>query len=122
MFVQAGALVVLVAGGGAFTTSLLAAALLGLGTALVYPTLIAAVSDVVQPVDRAQSVGVYRFWRDFGFVVGALLSGFLADAFGAEVAIALVAGLTAGSGIWVAATHWTAGFPNGKLGSDGQPA
>ena len=80
MLVQAGALVVLVAGGGAFEPSLVAAVLLGLGTALVYPTLIAAVSDVVPPIDRAQSVGVYRFWRDFGFVVGALLVGFVADA------------------------------------------
>src|SRR5438093_6221646 len=66
MVVQAGALGLLVAGGGEFAPALGAAILLGIGTALVYPTLIAAVSDTVQPRDRAQAVGVYRFWRDFG--------------------------------------------------------
>jgi MFS family permease len=106
MLVQAGALVLLVAGGGAFAPALGAAILLGVGTALVYPTLIAAVSDVAQPVERAQLVGVYRFWRDFGFVVGALLAGTLADAFDSGTAIVVVAALTAGSGIWVAATRW----------------
>ena len=106
MLVQAGALALLAAGGGEFVSALGAAVLLGIGTALVYPTLIAAVSDVAQPVDRAQIVGVYRFWRDFGFVVGALLAGLVADAFGAGVAIAVVSALTAGSGIWVATTRW----------------
>jgi MFS family permease len=108
MLVQAGALALLVAGGGAFEPALGAAILLGIGTALVYPTLIAAVSDVAQPVDRAQLVGVYRFWRDFGFVVGALLVGVVADAFGTGAAISVVAALTAGSGIWVATTRWGA--------------
>ena len=112
MLVQAGALAVLVAGGGAFEPSLLAAVLLGLGTALVYPTLIAAVSDVVPPVDRAQSVGVYRFWRDLGFVVGALLVGFVADAVSNGGAIALVAGLTALSGVLVAVTRWGSRDPS----------
>jgi MFS family permease len=107
MLVQAGALILLAAGGGAFGVALVAAALLGAGTALVYPTLIAAVSDAVQPVGRAQAVGVYRFWRDFGFVVGAIAGGFAADAFGAEEAILAVGALTAGSGVWVAATAWT---------------
>jgi MFS family permease len=106
MLVQAGALALLVSGGGAFTPSLAAAALLGAGTALVYPTLIAAVSDVAEPVERAQLVGVYRFWRDFGFVAGALLAGLVADALGAGWAIAVVAALTAGSGVWVATTRW----------------
>jgi MFS family permease len=106
MLVQAGALALLVAGGGEFPPALGAAILLGVGTALVYPTLIAAVSDVAQPVDRAQLVGVYRFWRDFGFVVGAVLAGTLADAFGSGTAIVVVAALTAGSGVWVAATRW----------------
>jgi rhodanese-related sulfurtransferase len=68
--------------------------------------LIAAVSDAVQPVERVQVVGVYRFWRDFGFVIGALLAGFVADAAGSGPAIAIVAGLTAASGVWVALTHW----------------
>jgi MFS family permease len=106
MLVQAAALALLVAGSGAFAPALAAAILLGLGTALVYPTLIAAVSDVAQPVERAQLVGVYRFWRDFGFVVGALLAGAVADGFGAGWAIAIVAALTAGSGVWVALTRW----------------
>ncbi|MBA3476655.1 MAG: hypothetical protein H0T10_07885, partial [Actinobacteria bacterium] len=71
------------------------------------PTLIAAVSDAVQPVERAPAVGVYRFWRDFGFVAGALISGAVADTLGAAEAIAVVAGLTAISGAWVAATGWS---------------
>jgi MFS family permease len=103
MLVQAGALALLVAGGGEFVAALVAAFLLGVGTALVYPTLIAAVSDAVQPVDRAPAVGVYRFWRDLGFAAGALLSGLTADAVGAGEAIAVVAALTAASGLWAAA-------------------
>jgi MFS family permease len=110
MLVQAGALALLVAGEGEFAPSLGAAALLGIGTALVYPTLIAAVSDVVQPRDRAAIVGVYRFWRDTGFVFGALLAGFAADALGTGAAIAVVAVLTAASGLVVAATPWRTGL------------
>jgi MFS family permease len=106
MLVQAVALALLVGGEGAFAPALGAAILLGIGTALVYPTLIAAVSDVAQPVDRAQLVGVYRFWRDFGFVAGAVLAGLVADAFGAGAAIVVVATLTAGSGLWVALTRF----------------
>jgi MFS family permease len=106
MLVQAGALALLASSGGAFASALVAAVLLGVGTALVYPTLIAAVSDAVAPVERAQVVGVYRFWRDFGFVIGALLAGLVADAAGAGAAIAIVAALTAGSGLWVALTRW----------------
>ena len=106
MLVQAAGLALLVAGGGTFEPALAAAALLGAGTALVYPTLIAAVSDAVQPRDRAPAVGVYRFWRDAGFAVGALIAGVLADAAGAGTAIATVAALTAASGLLVAATRW----------------
>jgi MFS family permease len=108
MLVQALALGLLVAGGGRFTMALGAAALLGVGTALVYPTLIAAVSDVVEPRDRASVVGVYRFWRDSGFVAGAVLVGFGADAVGSGKTIALVAALTGISGLFVAATSWDA--------------
>jgi MFS family permease len=100
MLVQAGALGLLVAGHGAFAASL------GVGTALVYPTLIAAVSDATQPRDRARTVGVYRFWRDFGFVLGALIAGFGADATSARTAILIVALLTGASGLFVAATSW----------------
>jgi MFS family permease len=106
MLVQAGALGLLVAGDGAFAPSLVAAALLGVGTALVYPTLIAAVSDASQPRDRARVVGVYRFWRDFGFVLGAVIAGIGADATSASTAILIVAALTAASGLLVAATSW----------------
>jgi MFS family permease len=106
MLVQAAALGLLVAGRGAFAASLVAALLLGLGTALVYPTLIAAVSDATQPHERARTVGVYRFWRDFGFVAGALVAGFAADATSPKAAIATVAALTAASGLVVALTRW----------------
>jgi MFS family permease len=106
MIVQAGALGLLVAGDGAFAPSLAAALLLGVGTAMVYPTLIAAVSDASQPRDRARVVGVYRFWRDFGFVLGALIAGFGADATSAQTAILIVALLTGASGLLVAATSW----------------
>jgi MFS family permease len=101
MFVQAGALVVLALSGGAIPVATGAAALLGLGTALVYPTLIAAISDAVPPVARAPVVGVYRFWRDMGYALGALIAGATADALGYGGAIVLVAGLTAASGLWV---------------------
>jgi len=106
MLVQAAALGLLVAGGGAFPASLAAAVLLGIGTAMVYPTLIAAVSDATQPRDRARTVGVYRFWRDFGFVAGALIAGIGADAASPRTAILVVAVLTAASGLLVAATSW----------------
>jgi len=100
MLVQAGALALLAAGGGSFLTAVSAAALLGAGTALVYPTLIAAVSDAVEPRERPRAVGVYRFWRDAGFVAGALLAGFGADVLGSGAAIFIVAGLTGASGLW----------------------
>lgn len=106
MLVQAAALGLLVAGGGAFPASLAAAVLLGIGTAMVYPTLIAAVSDATQPRDRARTVGVYRFWRDFGFVAGALIAGIGADAASPRTAILVVSVLTAASGLLVAATSW----------------
>jgi MFS family permease len=106
MIVQAAALGLLVAGDGGFTPSLVAALLLGAGTAMVYPTLIAAVSDASQPRDRARVVGVYRFWRDFGFVLGALIAGIGADATSAQTAILIVALLTGASGLLVAVTSW----------------
>jgi MFS family permease len=103
MLVQAGALALLAGSGGQLGAAAAAAAGLGIGTALVYPTLIAAVSDAVTPVARAATVGVYRFWRDAGYVAGGLVAGLLADAIGFDGAIAAVAGLTAVSGLWVAA-------------------
>jgi MFS family permease len=101
MLVQAAALAVLALSGGSVAIAAGTAALLGLGTALVYPTLIAAMSDAVSPVDRAPVVGVYRFWRDMGYALGAVIAGTVADAVGYGGAIALVAGLTAASGLFV---------------------
>ena len=75
--------------------------LLGLGTGMVYPTLLAVVSDASAPTWRARSLGVYRFWRDIGYAVGALLAGIVADLFGIGWAIGLVATLTFFSGIVV---------------------
>ncbi len=78
------------------------AVLLGLGTALVYPTLLAAIGDVVHPGWRASAVGVYRLWRDLGYAVGALLSGVIADLFGLALAVGAVGVLTFISGVIVA--------------------
>jgi MFS family permease len=78
------------------------AVLLGLGTALVYPTLLAAIGDVVEPSWRASAVGVYRLWRDLGYAVGALLSGIIADIFGLVWAVLAVGAVTFGSGAIVA--------------------
>jgi predicted MFS family arabinose efflux permease len=68
---------------------------------MVYPTLLAAVADVADPVWRASAIGVYRLWRDLGFAVGALVAGVIADAAGMTTAIAAVAALTIGSGLIV---------------------
>ncbi|WP_029891669.1 MFS transporter [Polycyclovorans algicola] len=76
--------------------------LLGIGTAMVYPTLLAAIGDVAHPTWRASAVGVYRLWRDLGYAVGALLAGFTADAFGIGAALWVVAALTALSGLLAA--------------------
>ncbi|HEX6235085.1 MAG TPA: MFS transporter [Jiangellaceae bacterium] len=75
---------------------------LGIGTAAVYPTLLAAVGDVAHPAWRARAVGIYRFWRDGGFAVGAVLAGVLADLYGLRTATLVIAVLTAGSGLLVA--------------------
>src|SRR5207245_2947055 len=101
MVVQAGGiwLTVLMPRYGAW---LVGAALQGLGTAMVYPTLLAAITDHAHPSWRASSLGVYRFWRDLGYAVGALLSGAVADLVGIAAAIHLVAALTLVSGLVVA--------------------
>ena len=82
-----------------FAWWVVAMVLLGVGTALVYPTLLAAISDVAHPTWRASSVGIYRLWRDSGYALGALLAGGLADLFGVSWAIGVIAGLTALSGV-----------------------
>ena len=85
---------------------MLGSSLRGLGTALVYPTLLAAVGDVAHPAWRSSAVGVYRLWRDSGYAIGALLAGVVADLFGIAWAVAAVAGLTFLSGIVVAAVMY----------------
>jgi MFS family permease len=101
MMSQAAALLLLAASGGAIGLAAIAAIALGAGTALVYPTLIAAISDAVSPIARPATVGVYRFWRDMGYVAGGLVAGLLADAVDFSAAIEIVAALTAASGVWV---------------------
>jgi predicted MFS family arabinose efflux permease len=101
MLTQAAA-IALVALGTTFPAWAIAQILLGAGTALVYPTLLAVIGDVAHPAWRARAVGVYRLWRDGGFAMGALLAGALADAYGLTTAIWAVATLTAASGLLVA--------------------
>jgi MFS family permease len=102
MLIQASGLALLAVSGGSVLLAAISAVVLGIGTAAVYPTLIAAISDSVSPVARAASVGVYRFWRDMGYVVGGLLAGLSADAVGYPGSVAIVAAVTAASGLWVA--------------------
>jgi MFS family permease len=101
MWVQAVGIGVVVMADG-FTGFASGAALLGVGTAMVYPTLLAAIGDVAHPSWRASSVGVYRLWRDLGYAVGALLAGITADAFGLPAAMWVIAALTFVSGLVVA--------------------
>jgi len=101
MWVQAAGIAVF-AVGRSFASSLAAAVLLGIGTALVYPTLLAAVSDVAHPDWRASAVGVYRLWRDSGYAIGAIVAGLMADAFTMPVAITSIGVLTLVSGVVVA--------------------
>lgn len=92
----------LVAVGDDVTTWALGSAVFGAGTAMAYPTLIAAVGDVAHPSWRGAAVGVYRLWRDIGFAVGAVLAGVIADAYSIATAIVVVALITAASGADVA--------------------
>jgi MFS family permease len=98
MWVQAFGIGIIILSAG-FSGFALGAALLGVGTAMVYPTLLAAISDVALPSWRASSVGVYRLWRDLGYAVGALLAGISADLLGLAGAMWIVAGITAISGV-----------------------
>lgn len=97
-----GAALALMATFAGFAPWAIGAVLIGAGTALVYPTLIAAVGDVAHPTWRATAVGVYRLWRDTGYVVGALLGGVVADLFDLRAAVWTVAALTVASGLVVA--------------------
>jgi MFS family permease len=90
-----------IAASASFVPWLLAAVVLGVGTAMVYPTLLAVIADVAEPTWRGAAVGVYRLWRDLGFAVGAILAGVLAQAGGMPFAIGVIGALTAASGIIV---------------------
>lgn len=112
MLVQAGGLAI-TASTRSFGPWAAGAVLLGAGTAMVYPTLLALIGDVTHPTWRASAIGVYRFWRDLGFVAGALIAGLVADRFGLASAIGAVAALTAASG-WLAWIGVTEPRPRGQ--------
>ena len=120
MLLQALALA-LIALADTFPVWAVAAVLLGAGTAMVYPTLLAAIGDVAHPSWRARSVGIYRFWRDGGFAVGALLAGFTADLWGIRSAVWTVAVITALSGIVVATRMYETHRSWGTRGSTAAP-
>ena len=103
MLLQAAA-ISLVGIGDSFGPWLIAVALLGVGTAMVYPVLLAAIGDSVHPASRATYLGVYRFWRDAGAMIGALVAGVIADLLGFQSSIQVVAALTAASGVLAAVT------------------
>jgi MFS family permease len=91
--------IAVIAVGQVFVWFVVGEVLLGVGTAMVYPTLLAAIGDVALPAWRGSAVGVYRLWRDLGYALGALLAGAVADAFGLSAAMWLIAALTFGSGL-----------------------
>jgi MFS family permease len=97
------------------------AALLGAGTAMVYPTLLAAIGDVAHPTWRASAVGVYRFWRDLGFAIGALLAGVVADLLGLGWAIWVAAAITALSGLVAALRMYETHPPGAAEGRSANP-
>ncbi len=99
MVVQGVALVGL-ALAGSFTAFAALLVMLGWGTAMVYPTFLAAIAENTHPLDRAKSLGVFRFWRDMGYAIGALLTGALADAFGIPISIVTVGILTIMTGVF----------------------
>ncbi|HEX5416609.1 MAG TPA: MFS transporter, partial [Chloroflexota bacterium] len=124
MWIQAGAIFLLLLTHG-FVPWLGAMVLLGLGTALVYPTLLASVSDIARPEYRAAAVGVYRLWRDAGYALGALLAGVIADLLGVTWAIGTIGGLTFLSGVLVLIRMYETrpwGLPRGPTCSTPRPA
>ena len=122
MWLQAGGIIFMVLTTG-FQPWAAGAVLLGLGTAMVYPTLLAAIGDVAHPEWRASAVGVYRLWRDAGYAVGALLAGIVADLLGLRWAIGAIAGLTLLSGLVVASRMYeTLGAPRIALAEPSREA
>jgi MFS family permease len=114
--------IAVVAVGATFTVWAIAAVLMGAGTAMVYPTLLAVIGDVAHPAWRARAVGVYRLWRDLGYAAGALVAGITADAFGVRAAIWLVAAITGVSGLVVAFRMYETRQRQPTAGSPGSPA
>jgi MFS family permease len=117
MLTQAAALA-LIATGDTFTWWILATALLGAGTAMVYPTLLAAVGDVAHPLWRARAVGVYRLWRDSGYAAGAIIGGITADLWGLRAAVWAAAAITVVSGLGVAARMYETHRPVSRINSE----
>jgi MFS family permease len=101
MIVQGIGIWIVLISANSFIGNIVGMSFLGIGTALVYPTLLAAISDTAHPKWRATSLGVYRFWRDLGFVFGAIGIGFIADLSTNSVAIQLVACIAVASGVFV---------------------
>jgi MFS family permease len=118
MLVQ-GAGIALVTIASSFPAWAVAAALMGAGTAMVYPTLLAVIGDVAHPTWRARAVGVYRLWRDAGYAIGALVAGITADLLGMRAAVWLIAGITAASGIVVATRMYETHTPSSMSGETG---
>jgi MFS family permease len=103
-----------IAASHSFVPWMVGSVFLGVGTALVYPTLLAAIGDVAHPTWRASSVGVYRMWRDAGYVAGALIAGMVADRLGLSAAIWVVAVITFVSGTIVAVRMYETSRPGGE--------
>ena len=96
MFLQGVSLIVLIFA-NSMTHFVVLSSILGIGTAMVYPTFLATVAENTNPVDRANSLGVFRFWRDMGYAIGAILTGIIADIFGVNASILFIGLLTIGS-------------------------
>jgi len=100
MILQAVALILFVMGSSVVQFIVLSI-LLGWGTAMVYPTFLASIAQYTHPHDRPKSLGVFRFWRDLGYAIGAIITGIIADAIGISASIIFIAGLTAASGLLI---------------------
>jgi MFS family permease len=112
MLLQAAGIAAVAATTG-YTPWAVAAVVMGAGTAMVYPTLLAVIGDVAHPTWRARAVGAYRLWRDLGYAIGALIAGITADLLGIRAAILVVAAITAASRIIVAVRMYET-YPRGR--------
>ena len=100
MFIQAIGIFV-IAYSGTYQSIFIAAVLLGIGTALVYPIFLAAIADYTHPIQRAECIGVYRLWRDLGYAIGALGSGIIADVYGLQASFIVIGFITLISGVQI---------------------